>query len=103
MIEDVAAIKYEGRLSHGLIYLVIIECVNDQIIFAIKGDAQLVTFSSIDTIDNKSAKLAVDKSINLEEGQAVLIPSGTLHWHGASKSKKSSQISIMKNGKTFWF
>ncbi len=77
---------------------------SDQIIVAIKGKGHLVAYSGIDPIsDNTKANLRIEKSIELEENDAVLIPSGTIHWHGASEYQSSSQLSVMKNGNTFWF
>jgi quercetin dioxygenase-like cupin family protein len=77
---------------------------SDQIIVVIKGKGHLVTYSEIEPInDNTRANLRIEKSIELKENDAVLIPSGTLHWHGASEDQNSSQLSVMKNGNTFWF
>ena len=74
---------------------------SDQIIVAVKGKGQLVTYSGIDTVDGIKANLRIVKSIEMKEGDTVLIPSGTLHWHGASEDQSSSQISLMKNGNTY--
>ena len=45
----------------------------------------------------------IKESLELKEGESVLIPSGTPHCHGATQYHVSSQLSFMKNGKTFWF
>ena len=77
---------------------------SDQIIVGIKGKGRLVTYSEIDTIDDSTkASLRINQSIELEENDIVLIPSSTLHWHGASEDQYSSQMSMMKNGNTVWF
>ena len=75
---------------------------SDQIIVAIKGKGHLVTYSKIDPVTPTKANLTIGTSVELEEGDAVLIPSGTLHWHGALESQQSSQLSVMKIGNTFW-
>ena len=75
---------------------------SDQIIIGMSGTGQLVIFSKINT-DQKNTALEIEKSLKLKEGEAVLIPAGTLHWHGATESQNSSQLSFMKNGNTFWF
>ena len=75
---------------------------SDQIIVANKGKGHLVTYSEIDPVTPTKANLTIGASVELEEGDAVLIPSGTLHWHGASESQHSSQLSVMKIGNTFW-
>lgn len=74
---------------------------SDQIIIGISGIGQLVIFSKIN--NNQDNTLEIEKSLKLEEGEAVLIPAGTLHWHGATENQSSSQLSFMKNGNTFWF
>ena len=71
---------------------------SDQIIIGMKGIGQIVTFSKID-----DHKFKINESLELEENESVLIPSGTPHWHGATENHSSSQLSFMKNGKTFWF
>jgi quercetin dioxygenase-like cupin family protein len=73
---------------------------SDQIIIGMAGTGQLVTFSKVNEQTNS---LEIENSLELEEGEAVLIPAGTLHWHGATEHQNSSQLSFMKNGKTFWF
>jgi quercetin dioxygenase-like cupin family protein len=72
---------------------------SDQIIIGIDGIGQLMIFSKIDAHNT----LKIEKSMKLDKGEAVLIPAGTLHWHGATENQNSSQLSFMKNGKTFWF
>ena len=71
---------------------------SDQIIIGMEGTGQIVTFSKID-----SGKLETSESLELKENESVLIPSGTPHWHGATENNSSSQLSFMKNCKTFWF
>ena len=75
---------------------------SDQIIIGLKGNGKLVTFSKIKHTE-KETTVQVEKTMNLNEGEAIMIPSGTLHWHGAIENKDSSQFSFMKNGNTFWF
>jgi len=48
-------------------------------------------------------KFEIKESLKIKEGKAVLIPSGTPHWHGATENQDSSQLSFMKNGNTFWY
>ena len=74
----------------------------DQIIIGMSGIGQMVIFSKINN-EQKIITLEIEKSLKLQEGEAVLIPAGTLHWHGATDSQNSSQLSFMKNGNTFWF
>ena len=73
---------------------------SDQIIIGMGGIGKIVIFSRI---DEQKGLIDVEQSLELEEGDAVLIPAGKLHWHGATENHDSSQISFMKNGKTFWF
>ena len=75
---------------------------SDQIIVGISGVGRLVVFSKIKD-EQKNTTLEIEKSLNFEQGEAVLIPAGRLHWHGAADGHNSSQMSFMKNGKTFWF
>ena len=75
---------------------------SDQIIVGIAGSGVLAIFSKID-YTKKEATLKIENTLNLEEGEAVLIPAGTLHWHGARENENSSQLSFMKDGNTFWF
>ena len=75
---------------------------SDQIIIGEKGKGRLVIYSRIDLKNEKLANLKIEKSIELGEDDAVLIPAGKLHWHGASKNQSFSHISVMKNGRTFW-
>lgn len=71
---------------------------SEQIIVEMKGIGQLVIFSKIG--DNS---FEIKEILELKEYEAVLIPSGTPHWHGAIENKDSSQLSFMKNGNTAWF
>jgi len=48
-------------------------------------------------------KFEIKESLELNEGEAVLIPSGTPHWHGVTENQNSSYLSFMKNGSTFWY
>jgi quercetin dioxygenase-like cupin family protein len=75
---------------------------SDQIIIGTEGKGNLVIYSKINN-DAKNTRLVIESSSELEEGEAVLIPAGKLHWHGASKDQSSSQISFMYNGNTYWF
>jgi len=72
---------------------------SDQIIIGMKGIGQLVTFSKIEDKNTFEIK----ESLELKEGEAVLLPSGTPHWHGATENQNSSQLSFMKNSNTTWF
>lgn len=76
---------------------------SDQIIIGEKGKGRLVVYSGINLKNEKLANLKVERSVELGENEAVIIPAGKLHWHGASKNQGFSHISVMKNGKTFWF
>jgi len=64
-----------------------------------KGVGKIEIFSKTD----KQNTLETKESLELREGEAVLISSGTPHWHGATENHESSQLSFMKNGNTFWF
>ena len=75
---------------------------SDQIIIGMSGTGQLVIFSKINN-ENDDTTLEIENSLKLQEGEAVLIPAGTLHWHGATDNQTSSQLSFMKNGNTSWF
>ena len=75
---------------------------SDQIIVCVEGKGMLTTFSEINP-DDKDNMLKIKDSVDMAEGEAVLIPAGTLHWHGASKKEVSLQFSVMRNGMTFWF
>jgi quercetin dioxygenase-like cupin family protein len=35
-------------------------------------------------------------------GDVIVVPSGTWHWHGATRNSAMSHISIMKRGQTDW-
>jgi quercetin dioxygenase-like cupin family protein len=35
-------------------------------------------------------------------GDVIIVPSGTWHWHGATRNSAMSHISIMKRGQTDW-
>ncbi len=72
---------------------------SDQIIIGMEGIGQLVTFSKIEDKNTFETK----ESLELKEGEAVLLPSGTPHWHGATENQNSSQLSFMKNSDTTWF
>ncbi len=72
---------------------------SDQIIVGMEGTGQLVTFSKIEDKNTFETK----ESLELKEGEAVLLPSGTPHWHGATENQNSSQLSFMKNSDTTWF
>ena len=70
---------------------------SDQILIGMEGIGQVVIFSKIDdTFEMK-------ESLELVKGEAVLIPSGTPHRHGATENQTSSQLSFMKNSDTTWF
>lgn len=73
---------------------------SDQIIIGMAGVGKIVIFSKVN--DDKESPLEIEKDIELKQGEAILIPSGKLHWHG-STAQSSSQLSFMKNGQTFWF
>ena len=73
-----------------------------QIIVGIEGKGHLEIFSKTHN-DGKNTILDIKDSLELDKGEAVLIPAGTLHWHGATENQNSSQLSFMKNGNTFWF
>ena len=75
---------------------------SDQIIIGTEGKGHLVIYSKINH-DAKNAKLVIESSSEIEEDEAVLIPAGKLHWHGASQDQSSSQMSFMSNGNTYWF
>ena len=66
---------------------------SDQIIIGMDGIGQVVTFSKIENLDS----LEIKESLKLAKGEAVLLPSGTPHWHGATENQNSSQLSFMKN------
>jgi len=72
---------------------------SDQIIIGMEGVGQIEIFSKID----EQNRLEIKESVELKKGEAVLIPSGTPHWHGATENHESSQLSFMKNGNTTWF
>ena len=72
---------------------------SDQIIIGMEGIGRLVTFSKIEDKNTFETK----ESLELKEGEAILLPSGTPHWHGASENHSSSQLSFMKNSDTTWF
>lgn len=76
----------------------------DQMIIGQKGVGQLVICSKINPDSkNRTARLEIKEISELKHGESVVIPAGTLHWHGATKNTDSSQISIMANGNSFWF
>ncbi|MGD8707380.1 MAG: cupin domain-containing protein [Nitrosopumilaceae archaeon] len=75
---------------------------SDQIIIGMSGIGQVVIFSKIND-EQESPILEIEESLTLNKGEAVLIPAGKLHWHGAVDNQNSAQLSFMKNGKTFWF
>jgi len=72
---------------------------SDQIIIGMEGIGQIETFSKI----GDQTKFEIKELLELKEGEAVLIPSETLHCHGATENHISSQLSFMKNGNTYWF
>lgn len=74
----------------------------DQLIVGMAGRGKVVILSKINHT-KKEHSLEVQKILNLEEGEAILVPAGTLHWHGATEIQNSSQLSFMKDGNTFWF
>lgn len=64
-----------------------------------KGIGQVMTFSKI----GDQNTFEIKEFLELKEGEAVLIPSETYHWHGSAENQVSSQMSFMKNGNTSWF
>jgi quercetin dioxygenase-like cupin family protein len=71
---------------------------SEQILVGISGVGKLEIFSKID-----DTSFELEESLELNEGDAVLIPPETPHWHGATEKHESSQLSFMKNGSTIWF
>ncbi len=47
-------------------------------------------------VANESEKQSVSA------GDVITIPSGTWHWHGATRNSAMTHISIMKRGRTKW-
>src|SRR5712692_2200407 len=59
----------------------------DQVLHIIEGQGIVAT---------ETEKQAVS------EGDVILIPRGTWHWHGATRTSAMSHISVMKRGQTEW-
>jgi quercetin dioxygenase-like cupin family protein len=91
---------------------------SDQILVAIKGKGIVVCVDKIEiNSGGKSAAIRLppeEKSsgssssiIELDEGDVVCVPAGTLHWHGALENNKSefSHLAIRKrtDTETKWF
>ena len=90
----------------------------DQTLVAVKGRGIVVTVDKIEI--NSEGKSAIIKPlpdgssspsvIELSEGDAVCVPAGTLHWHGAlennsNESDHFSHLAIRKrtDAETIWF
>ncbi|MGY5149709.1 MAG: cupin domain-containing protein [Candidatus Nitrosopumilus sp. bin_68KS] len=72
---------------------------SDQIIIGMEGIGQIEILSKI----GNQNKFEIKESLELKKDEAVLIPSGIPHWHGATDDHASSQLSFMNNVKTHWF
>lgn len=70
---------------------------NDQIVIVLKGRGSVVLFSK-----DRDGKNAVEGTIKISEGDAVLIPAGQVHSHETAESGLCS-VSIMAHGKSSWF
>lgn len=70
---------------------------NDQIVIVLKGRGSVVLFSKYN-----EGKNAVEGTVEISEGDAVLIPAGQVHSHETAESGLCS-VSIMVQGKSSWF
>lgn len=59
----------------------------DQVLQIIEGQGIVATETEKETVS---------------AGDVITVPSGTWHWHGATRHSAMSHISIMKRGKTNW-
>jgi len=59
----------------------------DQVLQIIEGQGIVATEAEKETVS---------------AGDVITVPSGTWHWHGATRDSAMSHISIMKRGKTNW-
>lgn len=87
---------------------------SDQTLIAVKGSGIVVLVDKIEiNSDGRSAiikPLPSSSVIELSEGDAVCVPAGTLHWHGAlennsDESELFSHLAIRKRTdvETIWF
>ena len=79
----------------------------DQTLVVTKGTGVLALYKKLST-KNKQLKIKLVEKSNLRQGDIVLIPKQTLHWHGARPGKNFTHIALnafyKKNeSQTIWF
>lgn len=79
-----------------------------QTLVVTQGTGILVLYKKAN-LKNKQAKMRLESSSVLREGDVVYIPKNTLHWHGALKGKNFGHIAFNgftskgKEAKTIWY
>ncbi len=79
----------------------------DQTLVVTKGKGVLVLYRKAST-KNKQLKIRLDEKSSLRQGDVVLIPKKTLHWHGAIPGNNFEHIALNafhkgKESQTIWY
>ena len=78
---------------------------SDQILIAYKGEGFVEIVRRIEEVSDGKFSFEVEDYTEFKDGEAVIVPAGKLHWHGAKKGSKEtfSHIAVLKNTPTVWF
>ncbi len=74
----------------------------DQVLMATMGKGMVASQTRTEMLDANTAKVSLDEVQNMNEGDFVLIPAFTWHWHGALKGENFAHFQMKKVGKTIW-
>ncbi len=79
----------------------------DQTLIVTKGKGVLELFKKVST-KNDSIKIRLVQKTNLRQGDIVLVPKQTLHWHGAIPENTFAHLALNafykgKESQTIWF
>lgn len=74
----------------------------DQILIATKGRGIVVLQSKVQMEGDNVARVSMDESFAMSEGDYVCVPAYMWHWHGSAKGEDFAHLQVKKPGKTTW-
>lgn len=74
----------------------------DQILIATNGKGIVVLQSKVTMEGDNVARVGMDESFAMSEGDFVCVPAYVWHWHGAVKGEDFAHLQVKKPGKTVW-
>ena len=74
----------------------------DQILLATKGRGRVVLQGKVSLEGGSVARVSMDDTHDMREGDYVCVPAYVWHWHGAAEGEDFAHLQMKKPGRTTW-